>query len=325
MLRNASYAIAGAMLVAAAGCTSSSDGKSGGALTADGSEICPMLMTTVECPGGTLAEVNVSNDENDLIIRLTAPGAFLIAGVDIHAGLDFPATAGGDFDIPAFPFHYDYATPLATTTIRIPLADIGAQCEGTLSIAIHVRSVRLDASGAIVDTQSGFAQSGHAYGSGFCFYYDLCCHLPKPDAGMPDIPEDDAGTPDIPDAGDACTYTQGYWKNHAEDWPVTSLVIAGETYTQAELLAILRTSVRGDMSIGLAHQLIAAMLNVANGAPAPAEIAEAQLFLAANADADGRLPFGFSGGTAVHSEASRLNDALAAFNEGRAGTLHCDR
>jgi hypothetical protein len=141
---------------------------------------------------------------------------------------------------------------------------------------------------------------------------------------MPDIPEHDAGTPDVPDAGDACTYTQGYYKNHAEEWPVTSLVIAGETYTQVELLTILRTPVRGDMSIGLAHQLITAMLNVANGAAAPAEIAEAQLFLAANADADGRLPFGFSGGTGVHSEASRLNDALAAFNEGRAGTLHCD-
>ena len=322
MFRNASYAIAAAALVGALGCTSSSDGSSGAALTSEGTTMCPMFLSTVECLGDTIAEVNVSNDDTDLVIRVHGPGDFLIAGVDVHAGLGFPATAGGDFDIPAFPYHFDYTTPLATATIRIPLADIGATCGATLSMAIHVRAVRLDSSGAVIDTKEGFVQSGHAFGSGYCFYYDVCCHVPEPDAGVPEIPEHDAG---MPDEDDACTYTQGFYKNRPGEWPVTSLVIAGETYTQAELLAILRTSVSGDMSIGLAHQLITAMLNVANGAPAPAEIAEAELFLAANADADGRLPFGFSGGTAEHREASRLNDALTAFNEGRAGTLHCDR
>ena len=169
------------------------------------------------------------------------------------------------------------------------------------------------------------------------------------DAGIPDIPDDDvgepmdAGTPPPPppppdgddagtpddgdDAGmpdDACTYTQGFYENRPSDWPVTELTIAGELYTQSELLDIYAMSTSGDMSIALAHQVITAMLNVEAGATAPAALGDALAFLAANADADGRLPFGFSAGSLVHIQASFYNDALAAFNEGRAGTPHCD-
>ncbi len=63
----------------------------------------------------------------------------------------------------------------------------------------------------------------------------------------------------------ACPFTQGYWKNHPGAWPVNSLVIGGHTYTKAELLNIFGTPPRGNASIILIHQLIAAMLNVANG------------------------------------------------------------
>ena len=64
---------------------------------------------------------------------------------------------------------------------------------------------------------------------------------------------------------DACNYTPGYWKNHPENWPVTELSLGGTTYTQAQLLAILGTPVRGDATIILAYHLIAAKLNVLNG------------------------------------------------------------
>jgi hypothetical protein len=63
-----------------------------------------------------------------------------------------------------------------------------------------------------------------------------------------------------------CTLTQGFWKNHAEDWAVTSLTLGTVTYTQAQLLAILNQPVKGNGLVSLAHQLIAAKLNVANGA-----------------------------------------------------------
>jgi hypothetical protein len=72
---------------------------------------------------------------------------------------------------------------------------------------------------------------------------------------------------DQPCGAGGCTLTQGYWKNHADKWPVTSLTLGSRTYTQAELLTILNQPVKGNGLVSLAHQLIAAKLNAANGAP----------------------------------------------------------
>jgi hypothetical protein len=63
-----------------------------------------------------------------------------------------------------------------------------------------------------------------------------------------------------------CTYTQGYWKNHEEAWPVLSLQLGNVVYNQAQLLSILGQPAQGNGLVILAHQLIAAMLNVAQGA-----------------------------------------------------------
>lgn len=69
--------------------------------------------------------------------------------------------------------------------------------------------------------------------------------------------------------------TQGYWKNHPEAWindPATSinpfiLKIGSKTYDGTEaLIGVLDQPVKGDARIILAHQLIAARLNVENGA-----------------------------------------------------------
>ncbi len=53
-------------------------------------------------------------------------------------------------------------------------------------------------------------------------------------------------------------------------WPVTSLKLGNLTYTQADLLTILGTPTKGDASLILADQLIAAILNLAQGSnPTP--------------------------------------------------------
>jgi hypothetical protein len=64
----------------------------------------------------------------------------------------------------------------------------------------------------------------------------------------------------------ACVRGQGYWKNHSDAWPVTELQLGNVTYTQEQLLAILHQPVRGNGLLILAHQLIAAKLNIAAGA-----------------------------------------------------------
>ena len=62
----------------------------------------------------------------------------------------------------------------------------------------------------------------------------------------------------------ACYYTPGYWKNH--DWPV-DVTLCGTVYDQSAGQALLRTPPKGgDLTIKLAHHLIAAKLNWELGA-----------------------------------------------------------
>jgi hypothetical protein len=98
-----------------------------------------------------------------------------------------------------------------------------------------------------------------------------CDHDNDGDCDSGDCDHDDDGDCDGDDGGDgheenACTYTQGFWKNHPEDWPVSSLTLGTNTYTQAQLLAILGSETNGNGLLILAHQLIAAKLNIASGA-----------------------------------------------------------
>jgi hypothetical protein len=93
------------------------------------------------------------------------------------------------------------------------------------------------------------------------------------------------------EAPSGCTRTVGYWKTHPEAWPVESLVLGDEDYTKDEALQILRRSSRGDASVILARQLIAAKLNFASGADGSAiaetiEAADAWL-----SQYQGKLPY----------------------------------
>jgi uncharacterized delta-60 repeat protein len=79
-----------------------------------------------------------------------------------------------------------------------------------------------------------------------------------------------------------CPKSQGYWKNHASGWPVTTLALGSTLYTQAELLALLGATSPNDASLILARQLIAAKLNIAGGAdaaPVSGVIADADALL----------------------------------------------
>ncbi|GAA5526957.1 PT domain-containing protein [Herpetosiphon gulosus] len=119
--------------------------------------------------------------------------------------------------------------------------------------------------------------------------------------------------------GKDCTYTQGYWKNHPNAWPVTSLSIGGVVYTQSQLMAIFNTSPRGDATYILAHQLIAAKLNVAqgaNGSTVNATIAAADAWLQQHPL--GSKPSGSASNTGT-SYATQLDN----FNNGLIGPGHC--
>lgn len=119
---------------------------------------------------------------------------------------------------------------------------------------------------------------------------------------------------------DDCTLTQGYWKNHPDAWPVSSLKLGSVTYTKDELIAILKTPVKGNGLIQLAHQLIAAKLNVEAGASdvaIKAAIAQADTLI-------GNLVCPPKGeGKLAPSATSSLEGKLGDFNEGNIGPGHC--
>jgi cysteine-rich repeat protein len=114
------------------------------------------------------------------------------------------------------------------------------------------------------------------------------------------LSSDDAST-----SSGACTRTQGYWKNHPDAWPVQTLTLGQTSYSEDQCLDILHSPVKGNGLVSLAHQLIAAKLNVAAGATSVQAIADADALIGALV-----LP----GGYLSPDQTSALTGALDAFN-----------
>ena len=120
--------------------------------------------------------------------------------------------------------------------------------------------------------------------------------------------------------GPGCVLTQGFWMTHPEDWPVNSLTLGTVVYTQQQLLDILNTPAQGNGLIFLAHQLIAAKLNIAAGADGSSV---AQTIADADALIDGLVIPPIGSGFIDPADASALTDTLDQFNNGNLGVPHC--
>lgn len=70
------------------------------------------------------------------------------------------------------------------------------------------------------------------------------------------------------DDDEDCVHSEGHWKSHPEKWPVSSMRLGTIIYTKAQLISILSRSAQGNGLVSLAHELIAAKLNVFAGAQA---------------------------------------------------------
>jgi len=122
--------------------------------------------------------------------------------------------------------------------------------------------------------------------------------------------------------GGGCSYTQGYWKNHPQDWPVTSIVIGGRTYTRNQAINLLKTAPKKDKSLIVFHQLVAAKLNSLNGADTGCiadTIADADAWMTAHP-----VGSGVTGGSAAWIEGAQLAAELDDYNRGLRCVPHCD-
>lgn len=202
-------------------------------------------------------------------------------------------------------------------------------CEGWVASGdVHFHPMRLSAdvdyvvtlsqNGTVLETYSGVVTITQAYP--YLELYgawagELCgdyvasgyFHLQTPDNDVATATV--AFTCDCPDE-DACHYTPGYWKNHPEAWPMMSVTLGGVTYTQAQAIAIMDTPVGGDVTIILAYHLIAAKLNVANGASDSIQdaIDAADAYLVAH-------PLYSKPGKLDKAEGVMIKDELVGYNE----------
>jgi hypothetical protein len=120
---------------------------------------------------------------------------------------------------------------------------------------------------------------------------------------------------------DDCVSGQGYWKNTTDPWPVESLMLGNVTYSKSELLSILTTPPAGNGLITLAHQLIAAKLNVANGAVPTSEIQDS--IDAADALIGDLVVPPVGAGSLAPGATGALVTALEAFNNPEEGVSYC--
>lgn len=129
-----------------------------------------------------------------------------------------------------------------------------------------------------------------------------------------------------PCAPSDCTLTQGYWKTHGPEgcatgnntnqWPVSSLSLGNVSYTDLELCSILNKPAAGNGLLTLAHQLIAAKLNVANGVTCDSAAAA---IAAADALIGNKVVPPVGTDTLSNASVSALVTALNNFNNGSGG------
>jgi len=129
-----------------------------------------------------------------------------------------------------------------------------------------------------------------------------------------------------------CTFTQGYWKNHgpagcvsgnnSNEWPVNALSLGTVAYSDVQLCSIFNEPAGGNGLISLAHQLMAAKLNIANGGGCQAVVSAIN---AADALIGSRVAPPVGGDFLAPGSTSALTLTLDQFNNGDlAGCpLHC--
>ncbi len=280
---------------AATACTSEESGRTPANLSDDGGVCVPQHTLPVNITSGaesTVAMLTLRTSETMIEVTVVPETGFALGGTWVVIG------SGGTFHS-----FVENPTPWVDgyrerIEFDIPLSELGFACGTMFKLIVQLK----------VQDESGAVHFASAVGEfrlepptdGWKDFYVVCCEE---------------------DGQEGCTLTQGFWKNHPEAWPVAALTLGATSYTQEELIAILMTPPGGDASLILAHQLIAAMLNVENGATTSDAIADAQAWMSAHAAA---LPAGVHASTDAGADAVAIADRLAAFNEGIDGPGHCD-
>jgi hypothetical protein len=114
-----------------------------------------------------------------------------------------------------------------------------------------------------------------------------------------------------------CPIGKGGWKNHPSAWPTQDLTLGAVSYNQAALLKLLALAPKGDASVILASQLIAARLSIFNGSdpgPVSSTLTQADQLLGS---LSGSLPFGVAASSTLGQAMVSLANTLDQYNSGK--------
>lgn len=301
---------------------------------------------TVSTPGVGF-QINFAN----VVVPNSAIGSITLDGIAIPAS-EFSPIAGSDFSgaqvtllpgshnfsgtLPFGVFMYGFSpavsygyqggqsfSPIATVT-SVELApktttrNVGQQHCVTATVLDQfgdpVEGVRVDFEVSGANSAAGFSNTDSDGKAQFC-YTGTSAGSDNIVASVGTL-SDDASVTWSEQVTVVCPFSQGYWKNHPKDWPGSALPMKlGTTnnYNKDQLLSIFNTPPRGDASIILAYQLIAAKLNVANGSPVPSEVADAILD-ADNAIANRIIPAGIRTSSTLGQMMTSIAKTLDMYN-----------
>jgi hypothetical protein len=254
-------------------------------------------------------------------------GKFSPTGPSLHVGVAVPQTAelcktgpAGTYDFTVSTGGASIGSDVVDATPQIVLANDGdlecvtvftrtesefAESDSPASVTI----TELDAAGSSlqsIDFTSGAAPGSEDEAAGTVTVWVNAFHSST------------ATFTNVADA-EGCTYTQGWYKNPKHVWPAgdwTNFDNTGVSYA-----GILATPPKGNVYYILAHQYIAATLNVAGGASdddIADELSDAADYFAAASPAS-PLPAGWT-----KEMVTDLATALDEFNNGITGPGHCD-
>ena len=258
----------------------------------------PNCATLTVAPGDNRTDV-------DFGYLLSSPALTVVKKTN---GVDAPTGTGPYLQVGA-PVHWDY---LLTNTGNVPLS--GISVTDSMGVAVTCpQDTTLAVGAGMTCVGDGTATAGQ--------YENLATATGRDQNNNPASSQYVSHYYGLQVTG--CTYTQGYWKNHTNVWPASSLILGSGSYTSNQLLAILNTPVKGNGLISLAHQLIAAKFNLLHGASAPPAVQDAI------AIADGLIgaslvpPVG--GGFLDPSTTATVEGTLDAYNNGQSdlGPGHC--
>lgn len=127
----------------------------------------------------------------------------------------------------------------------------------------------------------------------------------------PEVTPEATGTPIV-----ITCETLAFWRLHPNEWPLSSVTLGNQQYSQAESVALMNTQVQGDASLPLAQQLIGAQLNIAVGC---VTVEIQQIVIEANNLLilfPGRLPLGVDVTSPEGQSMTTLIVVLGNFNNG---------